>query len=125
MRSLLLDSVILFDVLRDVPDAVAYVREAQDDALISATTRAEVLARLDEDGRSQVSAFLEAFPCLPLTRAVADRGAHLSRDRNWPLPAALQVALALENSLTLATRPTGDFDPSAYDFATVPYTVNE
>lgn len=125
MRSLLLDSVILVDVLSDVPEAVAYVREAREDALISATARAEVLAGLDgdDDAVERASALLDAFPCLPVTLAVADRAARLSRTHHWPLPVALQAAVALENSLTLATRNTDAFRPSTHDFVTVPYSL--
>jgi hypothetical protein len=124
MRSLLFDSVILIDVLNDVPEAVAYVREHHGRATISALTRVEVLSGLQPKPASErETAFLDAFPCLPITQSVADQAARLCRSDGLSAPNALQAAVALENSLTLATRNTTDFDPSAHDFVTVPYTL--
>jgi predicted nucleic acid-binding protein len=122
MRSYLLDAVILTDVLQDVPAAVSYVRTHGDEVVVSAASRASVLSGLDAStNHERARALFNAIPCLPITQAVADRAADLRRQYGFSLPAALEAAVALENSLTLVTRNTDDFDPNEHSFLTVPY----
>jgi len=124
MRSILFGSSILRDVLRDVPAAVSYLRANHDSGLIAATSRAEVLVGLSsDDAERRARVLLDHLPCLPITQAVADRAVRLCRTHGWSLPQALPAAVALENSLTLATRSPGDLDPSTHGFITVPYTL--
>jgi len=123
MRSLLLDATILVDVLRDVPEAVSYVRQNGDSSVVSATTRAMVLSVLKQGtAQSRARALLNELPCLPVTRAVADRAADLRRSHDWSMPVAFEAAVALENSLTLVTRNAAEFANGPPSFATIPYT---
>jgi predicted nucleic acid-binding protein len=122
-RDTLLDSVILIDYLNEWTDAVDYVESNQATLVTSAVTVAEVLVGVDSDGEEAVLRMLGKFPSLDVTRTVARRAALLRREHGWKLPDAFQAGVAQEFGLYLATRNTNDFDPSAHDFVTVPYTL--
>lgn len=121
MRSFLLDATLLVDVLRDVPEAVSFVRKNGEASVVSAHARALVLSALtDETARNRARALLDELPCLPVTRGVADRAADLRRSHGWSLPTSFEAAMALENSLTLVTRNTADFADGTPSFVAVP-----
>ncbi|MBA3617675.1 MAG: PIN domain-containing protein [Rubrobacteraceae bacterium] len=118
----LLDSVILIDHLNDIPEATAYLGEAEGKAVISVVTRAEVLTGYDTDSREEAE-FLDEFPLLEITRPIADLTASLRREHGWKLPDAFQAALANHHDLKLVTRNTRDFSPQRHDFVVVSYTL--
>lgn len=119
----LLDSAILIDHLRGVPDAHDWLRaQREGDCCISVITRAEVLSGGPEEELARAFALCEAFPCLDITKSVADRAAEMRRKYRWKLPDALQASLALEHKLKLATRNTKDFPAKSHSFVIIPYT---
>jgi predicted nucleic acid-binding protein len=123
MTGVLLDSVILIDHFNGVEDATNYIREMHPVAMISVITRAEVLVGFDASHLDQARKILDLFPCMPISRSVADRAAELRRQWRWKLPDALQAAVAQENNVRLATRNTRDFPPEKHAFVVVPYSV--
>ena len=78
---LLLDTDVLIDYLRGVPEAVSYL-EAQDGPLYtSAITAAELYAGVREGKeRAELDTFLSAFDVLPVNAALAERGGLYCRD---------------------------------------------
>jgi predicted nucleic acid-binding protein len=115
------DSVILIDHLNDIPEATAYLEEAEGRAVISVVTRAEVLTGYDADSREEAG-FLVEFPPLEIGKSMADLAANLRREHGWKLPDAFQAALANHHGLKLVTRNTRDFSPQQHQFVVVPYT---
>lgn len=118
----LLDSVVLIDHFNDAYAATAYLSEAEDRAVISVVTRAEVLTGFDANARVE-KAFLDEFPLLEITKPVADLAASLRREYGWKLPDAFQAALARHHGLKLVTRNTKDFPPARHEFVVVPYAL--
>ncbi len=120
----LLDSAILIDVLRGVPEGVAWVQKLRPgEAAISVITRAEVLAGGPESALESAQALCDVFECIPIDPAIADLVAHLRRMRRWKVPDALQAAVAKQNGWRLVTRNTKDFNVDADPFVLVPYAV--
>lgn len=122
--NILLDSAILIDHLRGIPEAHSWLRRQREgDCCISVITRAEVLSggTTEESGRAYV--LCEAFPCIDITKSIADRAAELRRTHRWKLPDALQASLAIEHKLKLATRNTKDFSPQRHAFVVIPYQI--
>ena len=119
--TVLLDSVILIDHFNGVAAATAYLREARGQSVISAVTRAEVLAGVGVENAPLVKRFLDRFPILAIDREAADLAADLRREHRWRLPDAFQAALARLHRLKLVTRNTKDFPREKFDFVVVPY----
>ncbi len=119
--SLLLDSNIIIDHLRNIPRATAFLLGHQRRATVSVVTRAEVLASPNGE---LAKPLLDAFPCLLIDMIVADFAARLRTETRWKLPDAFQAALALHHGLTLVTRNTKDFPPAKYPFVHVPYELD-
>lgn len=117
----LLDSVILIDHLNGVEAATNLIRHQGRDLAISAITRAEVLAGLDDEGAALTAALLDQFAFLPMDAAVADEAARIRRRTRLRLPDAVQVATALRHDLKLMTRNTKDLPPGKFPFVVVPY----
>ena len=67
--------------------------------------------------------FLNTFSNLSLSPPIADLAARLRRKFRWALPDTFQAAVANHHGLELVTRNTKDFDPSLFDFVTVPYSL--
>jgi len=121
----LIDSVILIDHLRGIPQAIAWLRSLRDgEGIISVITRAEVLSGGTEAESAAGFDLCELFPCLPLSRETADFAAKLRRSHHWRLPDAFQAALAMSHGLRLATRNSRDFNPKAHSFALIPYRID-
>ena len=119
----LLDSVILIDHLNGIPAATSYLRQLEGEGCISVISRAEVLCGFDPAAAELAQRLLERFVTLPIDREAADLAASLRRKHRWPLPDALQAALAQLHGLKLATRNVRDFPPQRFDFVVVPYTL--
>lgn len=120
----LLDSAILIDVLRGIPAAVRWVEGLQPgEAVISAITRAEVLAGGTDEEQEAARTLCELFDCIPLDAATADMAARLRRLRRWKLPDAFQVAVAQQHGWFLATRNEKDFQVGRDAFVNVPYRI--
>lgn len=119
--SWLLDSVIFIDHLNGRDEATAFIDAHLEDCAISVITRAEVLAGVPDEHVGSVSAALDQFTTLEITKQIADRAAALRKRHRWRLPDAFQAALAETHGLKLATRNTKDFDPKRHRFVVVPY----
>jgi hypothetical protein len=118
----LLDSAVLIDVLRGVPQAVAWMQNLRPgEAAISVITRAEVLAGGPEEEQESAQTLCELFECIPIESETATLAARLRRLRRWKLPDAFQAALAQRYGWRLVTRNAKDFDPSIDAFVMLPY----
>jgi len=121
----LIDSAILVDHLRGIPQSSVWLRSlGEGEGVISVITRAEVLSGGTEAESAAAFDLCELFPCLPLTRETADLAAKLRRSHRWRLPDAFQAALAMIHGLRLATRNSRDFNPKAHPFALIPYRID-
>ena len=120
----LLDSVILIDHFNGHSAATKYLREVADRAVVSALTRAEILAGFEGTDLEIARQLLDRFPCLSIDQEVADIAARLRRDRHWRLPVALQAAVATHHGLSLATRNSRDFDTDRDHFVVIPYRIS-
>jgi len=120
----LLDSAILIDHLRGIGPATTWLRTLREgEAVISAITRAEVMAGGSSDERAVAFDLCEQFACLALTKESADRAAELRRAHRWKLPDAFQAALAINQDLRLVTRNSRGFDERTHSFVLIPYSV--
>jgi predicted nucleic acid-binding protein len=119
----LLDSVILIDHLNGVDAATDLIARHGRDLAISAITRAEVLAGLDDDGAAVVAGLLDRFGFLPMDAAIADEAARIRRRTRLRLPDAIQAATAVRHNLKLMTRNTKDFRADRFPFVMVPYRL--
>lgn len=120
----LLDSVILIDHLRGLPEATRWLSGLREgEAVLSAITRAEVLCGGTEKETAAAAALCDEFECLPLTGEDASRAAEWRKKNGWKLPDAFQAAVASRNGLKLVTRNVRDFDEKKYAFVLVPYRL--
>lgn len=119
----LLDSVILIDHLNGVGASSDLILRHRRDLAISAITRAEVLAGLDDSGAALTTELLDQFPFLPMDVQIADEAARIRRRTRLRLPDAIQAATATLHGLKLMTRNTKDFPPEKFSFVMVPYQL--
>ena len=78
---LLLDSDVVVDYLRGVPEAVTYLEERSETLLLSAITVAELFAGVREGKeRTALHAFLGAFEIVAVDREIAERGGLFRRE---------------------------------------------
>ena len=120
---ILLDSCILIDHFNGKPQAHKYIAEYWKEFMISAITRAEVMAGFDNIGRETAARFLNQFSVINIDVKIADFAAELRRLHRWKLPDAIQAAVALSEDLQFATRNTKDFPPAVHTFVIVPYEL--
>lgn len=117
-----LDSTILIDHLRGIPEAIKELgRHAS--ASISILTWIEVMA----GGRSAaeeetLKKFLADFDCIPLDAQVAQLAAAIRRQHKLKLPDAVIYATAQVRQATLITRNTRDF-PENMEGVRIPYRM--
>ena len=122
--SYLIDSAILIDHLRGVPQASRWLGSLKDrEAAISVITRAEVLSGGENQALASATLLCDQFTCLDITKAIADRAADLRRRHHWKLPDAFQAAIVLQYGLRLATRNTKDFQPGNPPYITIPFRL--
>jgi predicted nucleic acid-binding protein len=125
MRRILLDSVILIDHLNQRDEASDYLKAEGLHCAVSPVTRAEVLVGVDEASWPQARFILDRFDCVPVDGRTGDLAAELRRRHRWKLPDALQMAVATQNGMLLATRNTRDFSPAKHDNVLVPYRLKD
>lgn len=105
---LLIDTDVLIDYLRGVPQAVAYLEDREELMALSAVTVAELYAGVREGWeRKALAAFVGAFEVVPVDQPVAERGGLLRREygksHGTGLADALIAATAELRQATLVT----------------------
>ena len=124
ITSYLVDSAILIDHLRGIPQATKWLAGLREkEAAISVITRAEVLSGGELDVLFAALSLCDQFACLDITRTIADKAADLRRRHRWKLPDVFQAAIALQYELKLVTRNTKDFGPGSHHFVMIPYRL--
>lgn len=121
---LLLDTDVVIDYLRELPQAVAYLESRSEPLLLSSITVAELFAGVREGEEiSALEAVLMAFEIVPVSEEIARRGGLLRRDfgksHNTGLADALIAATAEQRQARLVTGNRKHF-PMASDVI-VPY----
>ena len=104
----LVDTDVLIDYLRGVPQAVNFLEGAVEILMVSAVSVGELFAGVrDGKEREALSAFVGAFRVLPLAARSAERGGLYRRDfgksHNIGLPDALIAASAVRHGARLVT----------------------
>jgi predicted nucleic acid-binding protein len=84
--SVVYDTSILIDVLRNDPAALEYVRDAQEVPACSEVTRVEVMRGLRSAERSSAETLFQALRWVPVDEPIARRAGELGRrwDRHRP-----------------------------------------
>jgi predicted nucleic acid-binding protein len=105
---LLLDTEVLVDYLRGLPQAAAYLEAREERLLVSAITVAELYAGVREgDERRVLDRFVSAFEIVPITGEIAPKGGLYRRDfgasHGVGLADALIAATAELNGAVLVT----------------------
>jgi len=81
VRHLLVDTDVLIDYLRAVPEAVRYLEGRSEALFVSAITVAELFSGVrDGDERTALDAFLSAFEVVPVDPVIAKQGGLLRRE---------------------------------------------
>jgi predicted nucleic acid-binding protein len=106
-------TLILFlnAALTEQPTALLTRALEESAAVISAVTRAEVLAWPSHTPNSlnNATALLDAFQLVAVDRVIADEAARIRREHGVKLPDALIAATALQLKLALVTANARDF----------------
>jgi predicted nucleic acid-binding protein len=76
---IVVDTNVLVDVLRGVPEAVAAVADTEGGLFIPSVVRFEILAGARETEMPRVTALLDACHAVPIDSVVADVAGELSR----------------------------------------------
>lgn len=103
----LVDSTVLVDVTRRLPEAIAWVERQEQRLFVSEVTRAEVLRGMRSHERSGVASSFAALSWLPVDEAVSTRAGALGRthraSHHLGVADLLIAATALEHGLELVT----------------------
>ncbi len=107
-ESLLIDTDVLIDYLRDKAEAVAYLESLSESLLISVITVAELYAGVrDGAERTKLDEFIRVFEIVPVDREISVRGGLYRRDyiksHNVGLADALIAATAETHRARLVT----------------------
>lgn len=107
-QSLLLDTDIVIDYLRGIPEAVTYLEDRAETLLLSSITVAELFAGVREGKeRTALHTFLGAFEIVAVDREIAQRGGLFRREHGRShgvgLADALIAATALHTDAELVT----------------------
>jgi len=78
--AILIDTDILVDYLRGIPEAVRYLEELDVELKLSAINVAELFAGVRDNERDAVDVLLACFEIVPLDQSLAIRGGLLRRD---------------------------------------------
>ncbi len=109
MKTLILDSDVLIDILRGKPETINQVRLHAQDALLycSVISVGELFAGMRPKEKIQTEKLLDSLISIPVTKSVAKQAGDLKNSTKshtlW-LDDCLIAASALENSLTLLTK---------------------
>jgi predicted nucleic acid-binding protein len=117
----LLDTNILIDFLRGVPEARDELNRYSDKA-ISVITWMEVMAGAPIAAMRSTRDFLSGFVLIELDEKVAERTVTLRREHRLKLPDAIVWASAQVQAMLLVTRDTKGF-PSDDPGVRMPYQV--
>ncbi len=121
MVKALVDSNILIDYLRDIPEALSELALYRDPAICSVSW-IEVMVGVTPALESITRNFLDRFVVVPLDEAVAERAVQLRRTHRLKLADAIAWASAQVTGRIFVTRDAKDFariDPSIR----IPYTL--
>ncbi len=116
----LVDTSLIVDLLRNVPQAAPELRRHKDVA-ISIVTWMEVLSGLRGKEWQIVQEFERNFPVVQLTPAIASEAVLVRRELRLKLPDAVILATAHVEQRVLLTRNTREFKPGR--FVRVPYEL--
>lgn len=104
---LLVDTDILIDYLRGLPQAVQFIDEAGERVRISVVSAAELYAGAREAEMDSIRDLLASFPSIPVTFEIARTGGLIRRQymrsHRVDIPDALIAATAHEEGISLAT----------------------
>ena len=105
---LLLDTDVLIDYLRNLPQAVAYLESLDNPLYMSAITVAELYAGVREGReRAALTSLISVFEVVPIEQEIAERGGLLRRDsgksHGTGLADAVIAATAEQKQATLVT----------------------
>ena len=120
MRAVI-DTNILVDFLRSIPQARAEIALYQSPA-ISVITWIEIMAGTTAQNEAATRAFLESFDILDIDTKTAESAATLRKTRRIKLPDAVIWATAQVEQCLLVTRNTRDF-PSSDPGVRIPYVI--
>jgi predicted nucleic acid-binding protein len=116
----LIDTNIVIDLLRDLPQATHELRKHRDRA-ISIVTWMEVMVGLRPQEQHLIDLFEQTFPVIQLTPAIAEETVRVRQELRLKLPDAVVLATAHVEKRVLLTRNTRDF--SAGRFVRIPYEI--
>lgn len=119
--NVVLDTNILIDYLKGLPEAAAEIEKSRD-AAISIVTWMEVMVGVPEELEVSTREFLGHFALFQVTDLIAERAVSLRRAHRLKLLDAIIWATADVNSLPLVTRNTKDFPATAQGIR-IPYVL--
>lgn len=117
----LIDSNIVIDWLRGVPEAASELRRYRL-VFASIVTRIEVLAGVAPGQRDSVAGLIAPIEFLPLDVETADLAAAIRHERRIKVPDAIIQATAERHQLLLVTRNSKDF-PASLVGVRIPYQI--
>ena len=118
----LVDSSIVIDWLRGVPEAAGELRRYKR-VFASIITRIEVLAGVTAAQRPNVAGLIAPIEFLVLDAETADLAAAVRHERRIKVPDAIIQATAERHQLLLVTRNAKDF-PASLPGVRIPYTLD-
>lgn len=117
----LIDTNILIDFLRGVPEAKREL-DLYENPLISLITWIEVMAGTTPETEGPARAFLATFELVEIDARIAERTVQIRKANRLRLPDALIAATAQIHQCLLVTRNVRDFDPAEPDIR-MPYSL--
>ena len=122
--TLLLDTTVLIDVLRDRPGRRAMLAEltrAGHSLITTAINAAEVYAGMRHGEEQRTQSFLDTLDCFPITTSMGIRAGRLKSDlarrgRTMSLADAVVAAAAMEQEAALVTDNRKDFADAGVRF---------
>ncbi len=116
----LVDTNIIIDLFRNVPQAVLELSKYKDRA-VSIITWMEAFAGLRSGEQRFVPLFEDNFRIIPLTQSVAEETVQIRQTTRLKLPDAIILATAHVEKRVLLTRNSCDFSPGR--FVHIPYEI--